>query len=569
MQEGKFRNLLRDKPVLVLLVIILVLGIFVRVYDFNEVGMWNDDQSTIPAGLLWFYEHDSYPGLSGQGEPALGNLLIGAGCMLSGEDFSKVEQIVPMFYPGREMLLNNLSGVINYCKMPVVVFGIILLFLVAIIALLVLDKYAALFATAFYAFYPPLLQFSTFIHVDVFAYVFVLASLIALYIFYTEKKGSTKEKIWFAIAVMFASLAFGTKLPGAIFVVFAFLLLAEKNFETIKNFLGKTLDLSFVKKDGEVNLKPLVENLLIGAGVAATTVYLVFEFSFKNVIAVITKYRTDSSTDLATLGFNTEFFKYIYAFFFKANIFDILLLLVSIYLLVNMIINFKNLHKNEKFLLYLYAVFIGINLLMGTFKIIRVMIMFSFPIILVMSSSLSSRFSPVPKHWRRGFVLLFIIIYSIFGFIIAFNISPHFIGCNYVLEPFNPEMCNKDYSSMATKQIANKLDSMMEEDETFLPVTLDMLYYYLNPEQSYTSYQFRVLFRQQTGSDPSLENQAKYFVHPTNKTARYVLINTVNPANDPMTKKLLFENNPNEIVYLKKWPVMNIYDLSNLQPRVI
>lgn len=568
MQGNKFRNLLQDKPVLVLLLVILALGIFVRVYDYNEVGMWNDDQSTVPTGLLWFYEHDYYPGLSGSGEPAFGHLLVGAGCMLSGKDFSGVKQIVPMFYPGREVLLPGLSKAIDYCKVPGVVFGIVLLFLIAVLALLVLDKYATLLATAFYAFYPPLIQLSTFIHVDVFSYVFIAASLIALYLFYVAEIGSTKEKVWFAVSVMFAGLAFGTKLPSAAYMVFAFLLLAEKNFETIKSLLGKALNLSFVKRDVEVSYKPLLENLFIGLGTAAATIYLVFEFSFRNVLSVITKYRADSSTDLATFGLNTRFFGYIYDFFFMANPLDILLFAVSVYILVRLVLNFRELHNGERFLVYLYGLFVAVNLFMETFKIIRVLIMFSFSLALVMGSSLSSRFSPVPKQWMRWFALSFVLVYAVVGFLSAFSVSPHFVSCNPLLEPLTPELCKGDYTHFATEQIASKLGSIMAEDETFLPVGMDMLYYYLNPEQSYDSYQFRLLFRQQTGSDPSLENQIKYFRHPLNKTARYVLVNPANPTDDSVAKKFFLENDPNEVAYLKRWPVMNIYDLKNLQPKV-
>lgn len=565
MAEQKFRNLLKDKPVLILLLLILAAGIFVRVYDYDEVGMWNDDTTTIPTGLLWFYEHDYYPGLAGQGEPALGNLLVGAGCMLSGEDFSNIEQIIPMYYPSRERLLGGtIPKAMPYCRIPGVLFGIILLFLVALLSLILFDKYVALFTTAFYAFYPPLIQLSTFIHVDIFSYVFIAASLIALYLFYIEEKGSTKERIWFATAALFASMAFCTKLPNAAYIVFAFLVLAEKNIEAIKTWLGKTLNLSFIKKDGEINLTPLTENLLTGLGVAAATIFIAFEYSFKNVIEVIKKYRADSNTELATLGFNTDFLTYIHNFFFHANVLDILLLLFSLYVIIKLIANFKALHKNEKFLLYLYGMFIAINLAVETFKITRVMLMFVFPVIITMGLSLSSRFSPIPKTSKRQVALAFVLIYLIAGLSIAFSISPHFESCNTLLKHVTPEKCVQSYTFEATKQIAEKIDSVMADNETFVNME-GIIFYYTRHDQGEQTFPVRQALRQQLGREPTIEEKINYFQPILNRTIRYVLMAPGKHDDDPMLKNLMLNYEPNEVAYLKKWPAANIYDLKNLR----
>ena len=42
----------------------------------------------------------------------------------------------------------------------------------------------------------------------------------------------------------------------------------------------------------------------------------------------------------------------------------------------------------------------------------------------------------------------------------------------------------------------------------------------------------------------------------------------LDPDDDYMAKSLLLDNEPNEVAYLKRWPVMNIYDLKNLRPKV-
>ncbi len=564
--KEKLRNLAQDKIVLFLLFAILALGIFVRVYDYDEVGVWNDDMSTIPTGLLWFYNHDYYPGLSGQGEPALGNLLVGAGCMLSGEDFSNVEKIIPMYYAGREALLGNpITKAIGYCRMPSVLFGIMLLFAVALLALTMFDKYAMLLSTAFYAFYPPLIQFSTFIHVDVFAYFFIAASLAMLYMFYTAQSGTAREKAFFATAVLFASLAFGTKLPNAAYIIFAFLLLAEKNIGTIKLWLGRTLDLSFVNKEGEMDAKPLLENLAIGAAVALTTIYIVFEFSFRNVIEVISKYRTQSTVELATFGFNPKFFEFIYNFFFSANMLDIILFLLSLYLVIKLAMHFKELHKNERFLLYLYGMFIAINLTMATFEIVRVMIMFSFPIIIAMALPFSSRYSPIPSDKRRLIALPFMLVYLIVAGGIALSISPHFMSCNAMLKPFTPDKCLENYGHTATKQIAAKLKPLMAENETFVNME-GILFYYVRHEQGQQHLQLREELRQRLGRMPTIEEKIKYFSYP-GRTIRYVLAAPNAKEDDPFIKNLLLLYEPNEIAYLKRWPVAYIYDLKSLKEK--
>lgn len=564
--KEKLRNLAQDKIVLILLFAILASGILVRVYDYDEVGMWNDDMSTIPTGLLWFYHHDYYPGLSGQGEPALGNLLVGAGCMLSGEDFSNVEKIIPMYYAGREVLLGNpITKAIGYCRMPSVLFGIMLIFIVALLSLVMFDKYTMLFTTAFYAFYPPLIQLSTFIHVDVFAYVFIAASLTALYMFYAAQIGTAKEKIYFAIAVLFAALAFGTKLPNAAYMIFAFLLLAEKNLGTIKLWLGKTLDLSFVNKNEEINAKPLLENLAIGVAVAAAAIYVVFGFSFKNVIEVITKYRADSTVELATLGLNSRFFELVYNFFFLANPLDIALFLFSIYIVIKLAMNFKELNKNEKFLLYLYCMFLTINIFMTTFEIIRVMIMFSFPIILAMGLLLNSRLLPISHDKRRIVTLTFMLAYLVVAGGIAFSISPHFMSCNFLLKPFTPGKCMQNYVSTATQQIGEKLNSVMANNETFVNME-GVLFYYVRPEQGIQHLQLREEFRRRFGRMPTVEEKIKYFNYP-NKTIRYVVALPTGPEDDPTIKSLLQDYEPNEIAYLKKWPAAYIYDLKSLNKK--
>src|SRR3989344_4637722 len=128
---SKIRN---DRFLLVLFLIVVISGIFIRLNDFSEVGYWNDDQATIPAGLMWFYPHSYFPGLN-YGNPPLGDMIVGAGCMLSGEDFSKVSEVKPFFYPDRFSLLGDpLSRSDTECHLPMYFFGILFFIIIVIFA---------------------------------------------------------------------------------------------------------------------------------------------------------------------------------------------------------------------------------------------------------------------------------------------------------------------------------------------------------------------------------------------------------------------------------------------------
>src|SRR3989344_4856864 len=182
-------KLKEDKIFAITFLLIIFLGLFIRLYEYDQVGLWNDDVSTIPSGLLWFYPHSYFPGLSGHSEPPVGNILIGAGCMLSGEDFSKVSEIKPTFYPGREELIGQeLVKAEGYCHFPIYLFGILFFIMIVILSFSLLERYSAVFVVSFFAFYPVLLSFSRWIHVDVILYFFAAAFLFFMWNFYNSEK---------------------------------------------------------------------------------------------------------------------------------------------------------------------------------------------------------------------------------------------------------------------------------------------------------------------------------------------------------------------------------------------
>ncbi|MEM4266882.1 MAG: hypothetical protein QW404_02405, partial [Candidatus Nanoarchaeia archaeon] len=270
-KKGVFSELKRDKLLLSLVIIILVLGVYVRFSHYGEESYWNDDMTTVPTGLLWFYPHNTYPGLAGQGEPALGNYFIGLGCISSGEDFSSVTKISPMFYPGREILLGEaMTKADRQCHLPMFIFGILFFVAICILALIFLDLYSATYVISFFAFFPFLLYLSRWIHVDIIAHTFLAFGLIFLWFFYNSKKYSFKETVLFSIALVFFSLAFSTKFPMAAFLIFAVFILLEK-YRTESLGLLKMVFVKFeLKQLAEkinvisVNYKALFKNLVIG-----------------------------------------------------------------------------------------------------------------------------------------------------------------------------------------------------------------------------------------------------------------------------------------------------------------
>ena len=177
--------------------------------------------TTIPTALLWFYPHSYYPGLAGQGEPGLGNYFIGLGCMLSGQDFSKVTEIQPMFYPGRPGLIGReMVNAEKYCRLPMYAFGLLFFIAIIILAMLLLDEYASIFAIAFYSFSSFILLLSRWIHVDTIEYFFLAIGLIFLWKFYVKEINAKYEKLFLILAALSFGFALATKLPAGVFLVF-------------------------------------------------------------------------------------------------------------------------------------------------------------------------------------------------------------------------------------------------------------------------------------------------------------------------------------------------------------
>lgn len=560
---------LKDKYVLIFFLIILILGVFIRFHNFGQEGLWNDDMTGIPTGLLWFYPSNFYPGLAGQGEPALGNFFIGLGCIMSGEDFSRVSEVGQMFFPGREILIGEaLTNGEIYCHLPMYFFGLLFFITIIILAFSLLNKKSALYFTAFFAFWPFLLEYSRWIHVEIILYFFVALGILFLWWAYKQKKQSKKELLFFAISFASFGLAFGTKFPAALYLIFAVFMILEKYKKEALHILSKIFQLKTAEK--ETKIAPLIITAITSAISFIFFWLLAFKFSLKNFFDVLARYQTAGGPEYAQL-FNIHFFQSIYRILVRINVIDLLLFVFAFYVLIRLILK-KGKSKNEKFILYL-AIFFWLAAISATSMLLaRVLITFIPGLILLMSLAFSDKeyslFSLFKIKNKKAIFAIFLIIYIILSFSIAVKDSPYFSLRNKIL-CFNQEgVCKPEYSIYQTKPTADYLKTILNENETFM-LQEGIIFYYLNREQGILDWQFGQAFQKQFGRSPTLTEKIKYF-KPNDKTVRYLIVEVLIPENNDYPEdvaKITQSYKPNQVIEINNVEVVWIYDLLNMQPR--
>ena len=565
---GFLEKFKRDKLALFFLLVIVLLGIFIRLNEFSEVGYWNDDKSTLPTGLLAFHSYEIFPGLSGVGEPILGNIILASGCMLSGEDFSRVSEVKPMFYPGRESLIGKqLINAFPYCHIPMYIFGVLFFLAISVLALILLNKQSSLFAISFLAFYPRLLKLSRWIHVDIFGYFFIALGLLFLWYFYKSEKNK-KEILFSVISFIFFGLAFATKLPNGIFLLFAAFIVLEKYkkeaLQLIRK-LGTGLDLEVFRKiEYDENMNPL---RLIKITVYSLISYIVFflipfKLNPANLFSVISRYQS-INPDHSGLTFNTSLFNHILNFLITTNTLDLVFFLLGIIVLVKLIRSKKE--KKEKFLLSSVLLFLFVLIFFKTLAYPRIFLAFSFGLIFVTSLIFSKKYSIFNLHKKIPFYII-LTVYIIFSFNIALSNSPHFEVENPLLCPLTNHNCEiKNIEPYAHKKIAVYLISILKENETFY-FGKDIIYYYLRHDQGFKEFAFDQTFLQKFNRMPTVQEKIQYFT-PDNQRIRYIVIaQAYSDGEEAETIKDLRKNHiPIQTIYLNKDEVAKIYDLDNLK----
>lgn len=575
-KRGFFSELKKDKLLLGLVIIILILGVYVRLSHYNEEGLWSDDMADIPSGLLWFYPHSYFPAISSGNFP-LGNLVIGAGCMLSGEDFSHVSEVKPMFYPDRELLIGEALTKGEWgCHFPMYVFGILFLFVVAILAFMLLDKYSATFVIAFFSFHPYLLLMSRWIRGDIVFWTLLVVSLIFLWKAYNAEKYSRKELSFFVMAFAFLGLAHSAKETTPIFVIFAVIIFFDKyshEFFYYLKKLFKSLELKFAEKFSEssINLKRFHRIIIYSVISYVFFFLLAFKLNPKNVYDTYMVYQQFNG-EVSSIHFNLlGIFNYFYSFFLRINLLDSTLLILALFLFVKLLFK-KGKTRLDKFLVYFSLLGIVLSFFLSIMDIDRIAFPFLLLFIFLMGLSLSKKsiLSRLFKNRYKVFFFVFIIAYVILSFSIALSTSPYFVSVNGVVCFFDKEKCDFSISmalsTLSSKVVYHYFEPKLANDETFYGAD-DITYYYIKRGQHLTSWQFDVAFKQQTGADPTVADRVKYY-HPDNESIRYLL---VNPYNENFfgqdTKSFESKYLPNDVLKMKNIDVFYVYDLESLKER--
>ena len=564
----------KDKIILILLIIVFILGLYIRFNDFYETGYWSDDQSTIPAGLLWFYPHTYFPALSGLSEPPLGNIIIGASCMLSGKDFSQVSQIQPGFYPGREILLGeSLIKAYPYCHISMYIFGILLMIVITILAFSVLNKYSALFFISFFMFKPVILQFSRWIHVDIILYVLITTGFIFLWKAYKEDKYSKKEKIYFIISFTFFALSLATKFSAASFILFGFFIFLEKYHEELFSMVKKVFKMLENKEKGATLLGPnekgLISKLLVYITVTLIALLTPFKLNPNNFYLVYEQQRILNPI-LSHTEINLNFFNILFKVFLKQiNLIDIIVFLFSISILISIIIKNKK-SKKERLIIYSILLFIIFSIFFSkTLSFARIALPYLFGLVFIMSLIFSDKtysfFNRFKIKNKKVYFTIFMLIYILFSFNVALSISPHFTPRNNLFCKFSENKCKSSISPYVVKQTAEYLKSVLKDNETFM-LTEGTIFYYIRSSQGILNFQFEKAFEEKIGKPPTALEKIKYF-HPENQTVRYLLIDPYINYEDKLLNEIKNGYTPIHKIYLSKEEALWIYDLENLVKR--
>ena len=569
---GTIKSILLDKKLLLLLMLFILLGIFVRLYKASEIGYWSDDETTLPTGLLWFYDHNFYPGLLGQGEPAFGNYIFGKACMLSGQDFSGVMQMQPRFYPGREILIGEqLIRANSQCHAPMYIFGILFFILSIIFASMLLKKHGTIMVAGLIAFNSFLLVFSRWIHVDIILYTFVVFGLISLFKALKAEKGSKSEKIWWISTVAMMAFAFSIKLPAAMYIIFSGLVMAIKYKDEIKGLLykiSKELGLGIVKQPENMP-DPKTFFLLAIIAIAAylAILFLTFEKNFSNIPTVINAYRAQGA-DIGTLGLNKEILSDIKKFLLTFSNLEMLIIIASILYLPFVLKKTINGTLEEKFTAYLVALLLFMLATSPSMKLERIFFLFSFGLVLSTGMLVDKIAEKYARFGKASYIVAIALIFSI-PLYNAIYTAPDFIS-NYKLYNIMSNPSSSTALQYGARPIGEYLQALLGENETYFPAEpMTMVTYYVRHEQQLQYYLFRENFKAKFGKSPTVSEYLQYF-KPSNRRIRYLLIDKNTQSTDEFIRDILENYEPMHIVYqpsIRKVETIRVYDLDNLKKK--
>lgn len=574
-KRGVISELKKDKKILTLLIIILILGIYLRFSHYNEEGLWGDDMANVPAGLLWFYPSNYFPAVSSGNFP-LGNLVIGAGCKASGEDFSQISKTIPMFYPGRELLIGEALTKGEWgCHLPMYIFGIAFLALIGILSFMLLDKYSATFVTAFFSFHPYLLMMSRWIRGDVVFWTILTLSLIFLWKAYNSEKYTKKEIGLFITSFAFMGLAHSAKETTPIFALFAIIIFLDKYSNETLHYLKKTLKYLDLKigekiKDKETNLKQFIKTMIYSAIAYLFFFLLAFKLNPKNLYDTYKTYQQYNS-EMSTIHLNPlGIINYFKGLMLRINVLDTIILTAAIIIFIKTIIK-REKTKLDKFLVYYSALGIIIAAMFAMMDLDRIAFPFLLLFMLFMglaATKITSNLEKITKIKQTTIFFAFMIIYIVYSFSAALATSPYFASYNGIVCYVDEEQCDRLMTSalgaQSAKTVATYFDKKLGEGETFYGADL-ITHYYIKRSQHYTGWQFDMAFQKQTGKEPTTIDRVRYY-HPNNETIRYIV---ESPYNENFfgqkTNEFKKTHKPDDTIKIQGKDALYVYDMKNLE----
>jgi len=439
---------------------------------------------------------------------------------------------------------------------------------------IMLNRYSAVFFTAFFAYLPEIIKWSRLMHVDSILWAFVALGILFLWIGYSSELNTKRERVYFTLSFLFFGMAGATKYTAGAYFVFAPLLFIEKYKPELKIYIGKLshyLGLGifpeFAKE--QINVRAL-KTFLISIGAMIMAFLAPFKFNPKNIIEMYAVFTTQNRPDAGAMQFSWNFFKGIYYLFVNMNVFESIVLLLGVFILIIIVFK-KNKDKLEKFILYLIALqficmtLVG-DLLLGLGGLFR-SIPFMFGFVLLMALAFSDRPYGLAQKINTKYIYAFLILFVIFSAVTAYN-APFFQRPNDLICMFSKETCESFGEGLGqAKASAEYLKTIIKDNETFLYGDVSTaVYYYLRPETSVDTWNLIAAFLQQTGRRPTPEEYVYYFSQ-AGRPLRYMLIR----KNSEETPKEEFKKkySPNYIISIAGIESVYVYDMYNLTMKTI
>lgn len=572
-------QLKNNKLLIIVLIIALALGLYLRFDDYAAEGYNSDDVNTIPAAVFAYYPHSYFPGLVST-EPPLGNYIIGLGCMASGEDFSRVSSVKPLFFPDRSAYIGQAAkNAENYCFAPVYIFGVIFLIGIIIFAFSFFPCIrSAAYFIIFFTFFSGTIASSRILKPDIIFFTFTIFASAFLWKGYDTEKGLFKEKLYFFFALAFLGLAGATKFPAGALIIFSFFLLLEKYSKELLYLLQKGLnriDINILDNrigGGPVNIKSLLIITAVSLFSSYFFLMLFFNFDIKNLLDTYHYMTSLNWSGVQTLGFSmSSFLRWLVDFIIKLSIIDFFIYLFSIYIFIKIIFK-KSKTNQEKFAIY----FILLCLLLvtifksGVLSSVVHATPFMLGFFILMSLTFSDKSYSIFSIFKinKKYFLIFIIGYLMISFLTLYFAPFHHIASNQLVCSFtNIDYC-KNYIGYPVKPVSLYFESVLNEDETFFQTGI--FNYYTRHNDDILWWIFYSNFKKQTGKEPRLGDYLKYY-QPEGRRIRYLHTApyiSQNPADYVGIwgdiENLKKDYKPNHIIKLYNKDAAYIYDLDNL-----